>query len=449
MRTLGTWVRRLLQTPLTIECPTMQILGRDHEPPVFTGPGRISAPTSSRMEFIVHAKPTNDGDAFARLKRAKENPDNIFDQFRLEVTDYLGHEWAGGWTEINVGEICNGVWRLSGEINSLVTGVSGDWVQPESSVELVYDAKLRLPMRNNMVTTVTRGGKEVLSSWAPGSHVLKVADTEVEFFHAAEREHIWATAKTSTQFRHPFAENWISEPLRLLLGQLVFPRLVARNKGDGSADIWLRRSPRRAADPLVASILGEDPLGAFDRFWPLYRDILTMIVNATDAEGHPNFQAHPLTSYYHEIADASVGSNWVLCMTLASAAEGVVNLLFPPSEREPVYPAADVKELRKHIEKWHGDKDLRARVLGSLDFANRTSLGRLLRRLSSQGTLDLQQVEAWDAVRNRVMHGVLVAPWVDSEMLQRIQQLASLVHRLSLAYIKKCAGDASSDEGNV
>src|SRR5690606_22044766 len=119
-------------------------------------------------------------------------------------------------------------------------------------------------------------------------------------------------------FPHPHLENWLSEPLNLLLGEIVSPSLHARNFGDGRAFIRFSPSSWGPATTLTANILREDPLGADERFWNLYRDILTVVATAQDSKGHRNFEAHPLTRYYWEIVQARRGSNWVLCMTLAS-----------------------------------------------------------------------------------------------------------------------------------
>jgi hypothetical protein len=48
-----------------------------------------------------------------------------------------------------------------------------------------------------------------------------------------------------------------------------------------------------------------------------------MIVRAQDGDGERNFEAHPLVQYYHEVIQATRGSDWVWCMTLASAIEGL------------------------------------------------------------------------------------------------------------------------------
>lgn len=452
VRTLDSWIDYLLKVPNSIECPVMQILCRDFEPPLFTGSGYIHIRSRTRMDFVMHATPRDGGDAFKRMVQAQRNPYSVRDQFRVLATEYSGTEWNGGWTTLQLGHTSANVWRLSGPINSLMTGVSGRNVASESSVEVVYDTKLRLPTPMNMVTSVRRGSDEVLWSRGPGTKTIDAAGTAIEFFHAPEGDVVWATANTSSLFSHPYAENWISEPLCLLLGQLVFPRLVARNFGNGEAGISLRSSPPHNANTLTASILGEDPYAAHARFWDQYRDILTMVVHARDESGNLNFEAHPLTRYYHEIAQASTGSHWVLCMTLASVAEGVAKLLFPEAERKSDYKLADLQDLKRYINAWKGDVNLRGRIIGSLKQAESKGIVQSLNVLRKEGTIDSVHVETWRSVRNQVMHGHLVSPWIDQELEQRLRRLIELVHRLSAAYVCKCVSlveEESARSGNA
>lgn len=437
-RTLDRWIDRLLKVPNTIECPVMQILGRDFEPPLFTGSGYIHISSRTRMEFVMHATPRDGGEAFKRLVQAQKNPYSTLEQFRVLATDYNGTEWSGGWTTLHLGEAFANIWHLSGPIYSLSTDVSGHGVASQSGIEVVYDRKLSLPTPMNMVTSVRRGDDEVLWSRGPGTKTIEIAGTEIEFFHAPKADVVWATANTSPLFCHPYAENWVSEPLCLLLGQLVFPRLVARNLGNKKAIIWLRRSPPYSANTVVASILGEAPYAAHDRFWDVYHDILTMVIHARDQSGMPNFEAHPLTRYYHEIAQASGGSHWVLCMTLASVVEGVAKLLFPESERKSDYSRADIEGLERHIKAWKGDSNLRSRILGSLALTKSKGIVQSLNNLLKEGIIDTIHVETWQSVRNQVMHGELVSPWLDEELEQRLHRLIELTHRLSTRYVRTC-----------
>ncbi len=449
MRTLARWVDRLSTIPSTIECPNMQIIGRDHELPLFTGPGHIYIRSRTKIEFVMHAIPRDGGEAFKRLACARDNPYELLHQFRLLATEYDGTEWACGWASVQLGESSAKVWRLSGLLQSLMTGVSGDWVALDSSVELVYDIKLRLPIPMNMVTTVLRDGDEVLYRRGPGRKIVDVVGTSIEFFHAPENDMIWATAKTSTEFHHPYAENWISEPLRLLLGQLVFPRFVARNKGDGTATVWMRPSPDHTGDTLISSILGQDPHASPEQFWGLYQDILTMVANARDGVGSPNFEAHPMTQFYHEISQATSGSHWVLCMTLSSIVEGIVKMLADPDQLKSDYDPGAIDNLKSHIKQWKGDNNLQSRTIGFLEFAKEKGIKSFLKSLCKSGVLDAEHERAWSSVRNQVMHGNLVSPWLDEETEKRLKNITELVHRLSLAYVKKCVSQVDYCKSNT
>ena len=61
MRTLDHWKARLTETPSYIECPEMRLMtGRDFEPPVFVGPGRIELKNSTTAQFRMFASPQGD-----------------------------------------------------------------------------------------------------------------------------------------------------------------------------------------------------------------------------------------------------------------------------------------------------------------------------------------------------------------------------------------------------
>lgn len=436
MRTLTQWAEWLTQLPITIECPEMHLLGRDHEPPIFTGPGLIQIRSKTKIDFSMFAVPNDSGEAFKRLVHAKQNPYQVLEQFRLKATDYHGNDWSCGWTTVQLGESFGQTWNLSGPLDSLQTGVSGKSVSPDSGVELIYDTRLRIPMPMNMVTTTTRDGEVILQSRGAGRKIIQVVDTPIEFFCDPISDFVWATMKTSADMPHPYAENWLSEPLCMLLGQLVFPRLVARNFGDGTASISLRPSPAHTANAAMSTLLGEDPLGSPDQFWKMYQDILTVIAHARDGSGNRNFEAHHLTRFYYEIIQATEGSHWVLCMTLASAAEGIAKMLIQPLDRKSDFNSEIINDFEKHIRSWKGEIALRGRVLQSLSMVKEKSVGQHLRVLCDRGVLEKKQVEAWGDVRNHVMHGNLVSPWSSEESDSRLVSLIQLVHGLSREYVR-------------
>src|ERR1700730_3189498 len=100
----------------------MHILsGGGHEPPVFLGSGHIDIRSSTRIDFTMFANPSDGSNALRRLVRARANPYEILDQFRLEATDSAGTKWACGWTRPEFKGIPEFRWPLTGKISSLVT----------------------------------------------------------------------------------------------------------------------------------------------------------------------------------------------------------------------------------------------------------------------------------------------------------------------------------------
>lgn len=402
MLTLHHWEGRLTALPSRLECAEMRLLSaHDHEPPVFEGSGYIDIRSATEIEFTMFATPCDVGDAMRRLRKLQEDPYDNANHFRLQALDYDGTDWACGWTAPRRKGLPKVGFPLTGELNSMVTPVSGDWVASLSSAELVFHPRLDLPMALNMVTTTTIDGEEIERKGSAGRHTMNVLGSEITFFHPPSEKSLWIKATTSAAFSHPYLENWLSEPLRILLGQLIYPRLVARNFGDGTAHVSLRPSPNRNSG--FGGLIGGHPLAVGDDFWDLYAALLTLIANARDGSGTRNYETHALTRYYEEVIQATRGSRWVLCMTLASSVEGLVRLL----EGQPT---------------------------GALPVENH------LKKLEQQGVVIEQLRFSWRDVRHAVMHGQLVSPWPTREEDQRVLDLTDLLRRLTRELLRRSSG---------
>lgn len=444
MRTLDNWAHRLLQVPLLIECPTMRVIGYDHEEPLFVGPGHISITSRTEMEFVMHGKPDDEGRAMARFFHALQNPYVDLDQLRVMAVDYEGVEWNCGWVDVRMGDTAQGTWRLSGKIQGIMTITSGDYVQAEPSVEVVYDAWLDvpIPMRDRRAP---RESDDVFGLAMGPQHVVEVGAGRITFNQRNGDERLSVTASGFQPGLGVFLENWIGEPLNILLGQLVSPRLTARNLGNGSSLVSLRNVSEHRADTRISSLLCERKGQHSVRFWELYGLIMSMIISAGQEKADPDLRLHKLTDYYQETAQATSGSHWVLCMTLASVIEGVANLLFPAVKhvRVAAEDADDweksIRSLEAHVMQWEGESWLRKRLMTSLQYAREKGVLQRLKPLVEEGVVDQQHLDVWQKVRNSVMHGNLVSPWLTAELEQKLERLTELAHRLSEAYIRKCA----------
>ena len=217
MRTLDNWAQRLLAVPLQIECPSMQVLRYDKEV-IFTGPGHISIKSRSEIEFVMHGQPRDAARALARIALAKNEPYSPIHALKVLATDYENIEWNCGYVDIQVGEVAQSTWRLSGSILGIQTLVDDASVYPEPGIEVIYDAQLNVPF------PLTKSG----SPWGQGAHqrMVEVEGGEVGFLYSHEHERLWVTAAGFPSYLYGFLQTWIGEPLNLLLGH--FPLGVAR-----------------------------------------------------------------------------------------------------------------------------------------------------------------------------------------------------------------------------
>ena len=412
------------------------LTGRDHEPPVFVGPGQIELKSTTAAEFRMFASAKDDASGILKVHLAHANPYVRLDQFRLFATDFEGTEWACGWIVPHVEQTSATGTLLTGKTSSLMTRVSGDWVSPVAGVELLFQPSFHIPMAASILTVHSIADEEIGRSWRVGRHILELLGSRIEFSQDPSDDLLWITANTSDELPHLYLENWLSEPLRILLGQLHYPRLVARNFGDGSAFVSIRQSPRAFRNASIGSLLASELVPSTERFWELYAALLTLIAKDRNKEGHPNFEAHRITKFYEEIIQASQGSRWVWCLTLASAAEALAKMLMQPEDQQAEFPAADLKSIKKTVSAWKGDEQVRSRVLNSIGFLSRKNVAAFLRDLVKRGAIERRHEEAWDKMRNNVMHGNLVMPWSSQEEDENIIALAELVHTLT----RKIAG---------
>lgn len=432
LHTLDHWRGKLSGLPRTIECSVIELLSSDSHEPYFTGPGRIEIRSETEIRFFVYGTAENGPAAFRKLIKAREHPYDPLEQFQVHATDYQGVEWAGGWSAVDYFDDAKEGWPLTGELQGLTTLATGPWVSKRSSVELLLIPSIDLPTTKTLVTISRIGDRNVRSIREAGEHSVSLLGTTIHFTYEQGGEALWITAETSPQLKHPFAENWLTEPLRILLGATVYPRMVARNLGDGTAHVWLRPAPAMR-EPSAIGLLQPFALerGRREAFWKLYADILTMIARAG------SFEAHPLTHFYVELAHAQHGSRWVITLTLASTVEALAGTLMTAEDRKSEFSDALLQSMKTHLRAWKDDIGLRDRLLNNLGLVSKRSILAFMRGLAARGVVNPDHVQTWSKVRNSVMHGEMVEPWSSEEGDAKMKELLQLVHALSRARIAK------------
>lgn len=404
--------------------------GRDWEPPVLVGKGEVCVHSPDRFEFTLTGRATNFTDAFRRFRKAQDNPYDTFEQFRLIGTDERGVHWAFGWTTPTVGDVSNGEWQVHGSIQTIATDARNESVSGQSSAENIIEFQAQhtaIPIIGGFTSQTADGHRE---------HEIETLGTRITFNFEPTSRQLFITCPTNETLTHPYLENWLAEPFRIIFGQLIYPSLVARNFGDGRAMVDLRRAPKFIPHAGFAALWAAD-IGAKSRdtFWKLYALILQFIAGARSPGRQSHLGSNLLTQFYEEIVQAARGTRWVWALTLASVIEGQSKML--KLTAQPV--AADngaVASLTDHIQQWTGSNDLKSRAIGEVKRVEQLTATRVLAQLRDKAIIADAELASWKSIRNEVMHGTLISPWSQKDEDEKLHDLAKLFHKLTAHLLK-------------
>src|SRR5205823_14195100 len=118
-----------------------------------------------------------------------------------------------GWTMPQ--KMTFGTWLIEGRLSSLI--VNEQLQEPSDSTELLFHADHLHPLARVMSVQPQRQKR------------LEILGSTIEFKYERASNVVAITAQHSAQLKPTDTERWLREPLRIMLGQPVEPRLSARN----------------------------------------------------------------------------------------------------------------------------------------------------------------------------------------------------------------------------
>jgi hypothetical protein len=424
-----------------IPCPEMTLLAADHDPPIVVGTGEVTVLTSRSFGYTLRGTPDDVGHALRSLRRIDKNPYDGLLRERLMVMTADGLSLSGGWTIPKV-HVPDGVaeWTFTGEVESLSFHEDGAF---DAGTEVAY----LLPRQHRARLILRRFMDDRGEGVFERSVRINGADLQITLNDANDL--LLMRAPASKVLPPTFTENWLGEPLRILFGQLIYPRYVLRQSTNWAMG-WVRPSPTWSRDS-DASALWQGPEELVDRdgFWLSFRKLLSFIAASRDARGFPNFEANRLTELYGEVIQAAHGSRWVWALTYASAAEGLINLLglegspridMNDKQREELLAA--VESFKAYVAAWSGDPRLIQPAKNAADRMLKTTAAIALRHIKKQGWITKEQLAAWEKLRNKVMHGNLVSPYSSAEDDDLLLNLSGMLHGLTRRLIDGVDPDA-------
>ncbi len=429
---LNRW-RDLATAPQTISFPTMNLLAGDWEPPIVEGSGEIRFGSPNSFEYTLSGLPNDPAYTLSQLKRQRDDSYDGLKRFRLVATAADGTEFAAGWTIPNV-ETGQSGWTFRGDCDGLITDDASVPASPTGATEVQFiipsQHRASLFLAHFVTTLRADGGIEPCSD-------LVLENATLRFHFDTSADLLTITSPGSELLPLTLTENWLAEPLRVLFGQLVFPRLVARSFPKGGAMIRVARAPTWHRDSDWTGLWDESDLSGRERFWQLYGDLLLHIARSGEYEGHK------ITKLYEEVIQASRGSRWITALTLASSCEGLMRMLSPRGSKRVDADQEAAASLIGHIKAWRdpakpkGTTDrLKSIATNAIHYAGSTTPKHVLTQLCQAGVITQFQLDAWENIRNAVMHGDLVSPYSSEEDDTLLLALAALLHALTREVIR-------------
>jgi hypothetical protein len=387
-------------------------------------------PSLDRFEFTLKGLPEDLGYALSEIERQRRNRYDGMERFRLRGVDREKREWSFGWTTLYHVRGGDDVWEFVGEAQGLFLRDGNDTIPTESCTVLVFlmpaDHTTGMSMRRLVLTEQPEGRPRQ-------EYVLEILGSTIRFQYEPSLGALSVTATHSARLPPTYTENWLGEPLRILLGQLIFPRLVARNLGNGTTHVDIRpcRGPIGGAARYAALWPGDDFPGGREDFWRRYTEILTMIARAR------NYEAHEITQLYEQVIQSARGTRWIWAMTFASCIERLANLLEPPGSDRSDSNADAAAGLVEHINAWRGDDRLKENAINAVKRSLKTTTIAGLRQILADGVINKAQLKAWESIRNSVMHGSLISPYSGEEQDRKLMNLAEMMHALTREILQR------------
>lgn len=427
VRTLNHWIPKLSKTDYKIECSNFVLSTLKDNKVICHGPGSISINRDGSITFKIYAEMICDHNTLTSIFVL--GMDKIHRTCSLTAMEFSGERWTCYIMNINDTLNSSSRWILEGTLLQIVSLQERSWVSRDKSVEVVLPRKVRIPTTKTMTGRYSIDGKDLCLTHYDGSHTVAILDTELEFTNSPYDDVVLISARTSQKLNYPDAEQIIIEPLRILLGQLIFPSLIARNMGDGRTLIFIRSNlaPQR---PTRIGLIPDQYSEKWGQFWDYYSYLLRLIVYTSPCEQ----ESHPITRFYEEIIQA-IGSNWILSLTMCSSAEGLSKWLYNPTLKNQ-RRSRSTQDIINLMATWTDDFILRKNTLESV-CNQHINTDKHFEQLVNSGTIEKTHVKTWKDVRNKLSHGELVSPYHEEDLHQKMAILLDLVHAITLGIIRK------------
>lgn len=320
----------------------------------------------------------------------------------LLFPDQLGRSWTGRCRIMNPFEDSEG--RIFGEIDSLTAITPPAAGLPQ--VRLLLRGVFRLPLNR-----------------------MTFNDGLIEFAILSDEDGVEIAVSSPTLLPDGF-DTRLEESLWFITGVVGTSVLLERNSAEATTTTLL---PCRL--PAAASLLGP-PIRLQPQHAAWIVDMyLKYLKYAVDG---PPGRFHPTSADLRLIHSSARSTIEQAALALPVAIEAFIRREYPVAGSPTAEIANAFQQLRKHVDAWEGDPDVRGRARSFIGQALRPNPRSALIQLSEDGPLLPRHYEAWHGLRNAFVHSLEQQGTSLEHLIARVLLLyqafiALILHRIGYA----------------
>jgi hypothetical protein len=404
----------------------------DEAPHVVSGPGFVRQNESGNLELTLYGPQSGHPKDGPKIwQPGKIIPDSAY--YSLAATDMNGHRWFAEQVSVGLngryhphGVIAKGsIHRLSAIYDHSMSRPTHQRRRAPSGPQrltLFIPNALKFPENRHTTTRTDDGANERLKT----DHNVAAFDECATAFHL--RRDANHTRVQCTRVDQAFPEGFeyhVVDGLEFVLAAPAQLRLVIeQTNGSERVSMW-----GETADDWQSAIPEPVPrivMHSFEHTWQLFGKYLAYITQ--DSTTSP----HPLCAVWRRVLRSSAGSVETMAVVWSTAVEAIIRATHV---KPPKPNVADAEEVRKwahsaleHLKREGCPAEMFARFEKPLERMSQPQSSDGPYSFAKRGIIDVELVDTWKRLRNRVAHGVADSEF--EELLYDCDTVGVLLYQL-------------------
>jgi hypothetical protein len=396
-----------------VDCPTMSLIPACAGTESYQGAGYIEQSEKYKLRFkLISVQKTG-----ISLKPEPTQAGQLYapeEHWRLLARDIHGREWVSEGILPDVLQDEGIV--VTGNLRYVTSSEVDDQAQKPDAINLWFLGDFEVTFNQVEMTTTTIGGEQVALSgeWKSGKFTLGRKD----FFVRKESGWLFLEVTSPTCEFLPFYAARVEESLEFVLGRPARATVLLKKE----SDLFSLEIRSLAPAPNDAHAKPPYPPPIKDReqhFWRLFGLHLNHI------EGYGFQSRSPLSRAWQYIVDSRRSALEIRALALGVGMEALLRVFFPMGDSDAT---VELEAAKKIINGAQLVKNIKKRLLGTIDGMGQVSPSDKLYQLIDRGVISREQFQAWKRIRNRAAHAGEFS--LDDASIRDCNMVLTAAHRI-------------------